>query len=73
MILNMPRLNDIVGIEAPLRKVIAMKKDTVIKLEKQGWKVGTASDFLKLSRKEEEQIEANLTLSRVKKQKVVVK
>ena len=50
-----------------------MKKDKVKKLEKQGWKVGTASDFLKLSRKEEDQIEAKLTLSRLKKPTVVVK
>ena len=46
-----------VGVEAPLREVIAMKKDKVKKLEKQGWKVGTASDFLKLSREEEKRIE----------------
>jgi len=69
----MSRLNDLFGFEDPLREVITMKKDKVKKLEKQGWKVGTASDFLKLSRKEEDQIEAKLTLSRLKKPTVVVK
>ena len=46
-----------VGVKVPLREVIAMKKDKVKKLENQGWKVGTASDFLKLSRKEEKYVE----------------
>jgi DNA-binding XRE family transcriptional regulator len=40
-----------------------MKKVKSRKLEKQGWKVGTVSDFLNLSRKEEEYIEMKLALS----------
>ncbi len=38
-------------------KVIAMQKGKIKNLEKKGWKVGTVSDFLNLSREEEEHIE----------------
>ncbi len=34
-----------------------MKKEEIKKLGKQGWKVGSVSDFLKLSREEEKYIE----------------
>jgi DNA-binding XRE family transcriptional regulator len=40
-----------------------MKKEKVKKLEKKGWKVGTAADFLNLSPEEEEYIEMKLALS----------
>jgi len=40
-----------------------MKKEKIRNLEKKGWKVGTASDFLNLSREEEEYIEMKLALS----------
>jgi predicted XRE-type DNA-binding protein len=40
-----------------------MKKEKIRNLEKKGWKVGTVSDFLNLSREEEEYIELKLALS----------
>ena len=40
-----------------------MKKEKIRNLERKGWKVGTASDFLNLSREEEEYIELKLALS----------
>lgn len=40
-----------------------MKKEKVKKLEKQGWKVGSVTDFLQLSREEAEYIEMKLALS----------
>lgn len=40
-----------------------MKKEKIKRIEKQGWKVGSATDFLKLSREEEEYIEMKLALS----------
>lgn len=40
-----------------------MKKEKIKNLEKKGWKVGTVSDFLHLSREEEEYIELKLALS----------
>jgi orotate phosphoribosyltransferase-like protein len=40
-----------------------MKKEKIRNLEKKGWKVGTVSDFLNLSREEEEYIEMKLVLS----------
>ena len=40
-----------------------MKKEKIINLEKKGWKIGTVSDFLNLSREEEEYIEMKLALS----------
>ncbi len=40
-----------------------MKKEKLKKLEKKGWKVGTVSEFLALSREEEEYIEMKLALS----------
>jgi DNA-binding XRE family transcriptional regulator len=41
-----------------------MKKEKVKNLEKKGWRVGTVSEFLGLSREEEEYIEMKLALSR---------
>ncbi len=41
-----------------------MKKEKIKNLEKKGWKVGTVSDFLRLSREEEEYIEMKLALAR---------
>jgi predicted XRE-type DNA-binding protein len=43
--------------------VLTMKKEKIRNLERKGWKVGTASDFLNLSREEEEYIELKLALS----------
>jgi len=40
-----------------------MKKEKIKKLEKQGWKVGSVTDFLQLTREEEEYIEMKLALS----------
>ena len=40
-----------------------MKKEKIKNLEKRGWKVGSVSDFLKLSREEEEYIEMKVALS----------
>lgn len=40
-----------------------MKKKKIKDLEKHGWKVGTVSAFLNLSREEEEYIEMKLALS----------
>jgi ribosome-binding protein aMBF1 (putative translation factor) len=40
-----------------------MKKDKIKKLEKKGWKVSTVSEFLHLSREEEEYIELKLSLA----------
>jgi ribosome-binding protein aMBF1 (putative translation factor) len=40
-----------------------MKKEKIRNLEKKGWKVGTVSAFLNLSREEEEYIELKLVLS----------
>jgi DNA-binding XRE family transcriptional regulator len=40
-----------------------MKNEKIRNLEKKGWKVGTVSDFLELSREEEEYIELKLALS----------
>lgn len=40
-----------------------MRKDKIKKLEKKGWKVGSVSDFLNLSKEEEEYIEMKLALS----------
>lgn len=40
-----------------------MRKDKTKKLEKKGWKVGSVSEFLNQSRKEEEFIEMKLALS----------
>jgi ribosome-binding protein aMBF1 (putative translation factor) len=40
-----------------------MKKEKIKNLEKKGWKVGTVSEFLNLSREEEEYIEMKLTLA----------
>ena len=40
-----------------------MKKEKIKNLQKKGWKVGSASDFLNLSRDEEEYIEMKLALS----------
>jgi DNA-binding XRE family transcriptional regulator len=42
---------------------MTMKKDKIKKLEKRGWKVGSVSDFLQLSREEEEYIEMKIALS----------
>lgn len=42
---------------------MTMNKEKIKNLEKKGWKVGTVSEFLKLSREEEEYIEMKLTLS----------
>jgi DNA-binding XRE family transcriptional regulator len=41
-----------------------MKKEKMKKHEKKGWRVGTVSEFLGLSREEEEYIEMKLALSR---------
>ncbi len=40
-----------------IAKVIAMQKEKIRNLEKKGWTVGTVSDFLNLTREEEEDIE----------------
>jgi ribosome-binding protein aMBF1 (putative translation factor) len=40
-----------------------MNKEKIRNLEKEGWKTRTVSDFLNLSREEEEYIEMKLTLS----------
>jgi len=40
-----------------------MNKEKIKRLEKKGWKVGTVSEFLSLSREEEEYIEMKLALS----------
>jgi len=34
-------------------EVIAMKKEKIKKLEKQGWKIGSVTDFFQLSREGE--------------------
>jgi predicted XRE-type DNA-binding protein len=41
-----------------------MRKDKIKNLEKKGWKVGTVSEFLDLTREEEEYIEMKLALAR---------
>jgi hypothetical protein len=41
-----------------------MKKEKIKNLEKQGWKVGTVSDFLHLSHEEEEYIEMKIALAK---------
>jgi len=41
-----------------------MNKNKIKNLEKKGWKVGTVSEFLNLSREEEEYIEMKLALSK---------
>ncbi len=40
-----------------IAKVIVMQKGKIKNLEKKGWKVGTMSDFLNLTREEEEDTE----------------
>jgi DNA-binding XRE family transcriptional regulator len=42
---------------------MTMNKEKIKSLNKKGWKVGTVSEFLKLSREEEEYIEMKLALS----------
>jgi DNA-binding XRE family transcriptional regulator len=41
-----------------------MKKNKIIALEKHGWKVGSAADFLNLSREEAAYVEMKLALAR---------
>ena len=40
-----------------------MEKKKLMKLQKQGWKVGSASDFLKLSQEESAYIELKVSLA----------
>ena len=41
-----------------------MNKEKIKGLKKKGWKVGTVSEFLSLSREEEEYMETKLALAR---------
>ena len=42
-----------------------MNKEKIKRLEKKGWKVGTVSEFLSLSREEKEYIQTKLALARL--------
>lgn len=52
---------------------MTMRQDKQKKLEAQGWKVGSAADFLALTPEEEAYIELKLALSKTLKQRRVAK
>jgi DNA-binding XRE family transcriptional regulator len=46
-----------------VERMTAMEKKKLMKLQKQGWKVGSASDFLKLSQEESAYVELKVSLA----------